>query len=248
MLSFWLTRHRLVHGGIAGALAIMPLALLVGWYLADQTGVLGRAKLAGQTGSMSPSGPPWVYGGEPDARYVITIYADFECPYCKSYFPAVRNWIDRHAKTTLQWHHLPLPFHEPAATRLAITAECMGAIEGQAAFWRTVEWIFLNTRSDGRGLPDNVPLPGAGPTVQKCVTSDAPRDIVQSQAQLAAQEGIDATPTLKLEDRTTGKELVLSGAVEDDALLSALDLLSAEETSDDESASENPADSVDEPR
>src|SRR5699024_6766679 len=90
------------------------------------------------------SGPPWLYGQHPDARFVVTIYADLECPYCKSYFPVLRSWVDRHPEVEFQWRHLPLAFHEPAATRLAVTAECMGEVEGHAAFWDTVAWIFLH--------------------------------------------------------------------------------------------------------
>jgi hypothetical protein len=33
-----------------------------------------------------PSGPPWHYGN-PAARFTIVVYADLECPYCKSYTP-----------------------------------------------------------------------------------------------------------------------------------------------------------------
>src|SRR5690606_26057833 len=115
-----------------------------------------------------------------------------------------------------------------AATRLAVTAECMGEVEGHAAFWDTVAWIFLHTHGDGRGLPDNSTISGMTPAVEVCIASERPKDIVQEHVLLATEEGIDATPTLKLEDRTTGKQIVLAGAVEDDALLSALDLLSDE--------------------
>jgi protein-disulfide isomerase len=241
MLSSLLARRHLVFGAVAVALATAPLALLAGWQLADQLGAPERGNLAGQTGSPFTSGSTWQYGGQPDSRYVITIYADLECPHCQSYFPALKAWVERQPQTALQWHHLPLPFHEPAATNLAVTAECMGNLAGQDAFWRTIEWIFLNTQGGGRGLPDDLSVPGATAAVRECLISGASKEVVQSQARRAAQEGIDATPTLKLEDRTTGNEIVLSGAVEDDRLLSALDLLSVEKGGGDEAWNVLPA-------
>ena len=198
-------------------------ALLAGW----SAGMLSR-ELAGDGSSELASSRPWLYGSEPGSRYVITFYADLECPHCKSYFPSLKAWVDCHPRTELQWHHLPLPFHEPAATNLAILAECMGNVGGQAAFWRTVEWIFLNTQGGGRGLPDGLAVPGMTFAVQECLAGDAPREVVQTHARLAGQEGIDATPTLKLEDRTIEAELILSGPIEGDVLLSAFDLLLAE--------------------
>lgn len=173
--------------------------------------------------------PPWIHGEEASARFAIIFYADLECPHCKAYFPALTSWIERHPQTALQWRHLPLSFHDPAATRLAIMAECAGMLDGNAAFWTTVAWVFQNTLGDGRGLPDGAVAPGASAARQACMESGEPLAIIQAQAGEATAEGIDATPTLKLEDRASGKQLVLSGAVDDDALLSALDLLSSEE-------------------
>ncbi|WP_425529941.1 hypothetical protein [Stenotrophomonas maltophilia] len=41
------------------------------------------------------------------------------------------------------------------------------------------------------------------------------------------RSGINATPTVRLDDGLTGKSLLLHGPVEGDALLSALDLVSS---------------------
>ena len=72
-----------------------------------------------------PAGPPWIYG-QADARFTLTEFADLECPYCQAYFPRLKQWIDANPDVNWQWHHLPLPMHEPAATREALLAECAG--------------------------------------------------------------------------------------------------------------------------
>ena len=55
----------------------------------------------------------------------------------------------------------------------------------------------------------------------------APPTIGDPRAGEAAQNGVSVTPALRLRDRETGKSLLLNGPVEGDALLSAIDLLSA---------------------
>ncbi|MGV4935285.1 DsbA family protein [Serratia nematodiphila] len=170
--------------------------------------------------------PPWRYG-KTDARFTLILYADLECPFCKSYYPVLKAWVDRHPEANLQWHHLPLAMHEPAASRQARLAECAGESEGPAAFWKAVTWIYQQTRSDGAGIPDDMQYPALTPAVRACLDSTRPEAIVQLQANEGSRDGVTATPTLKLSDNQNGHTLVLPGPVEGDALLSALDLLSA---------------------
>lgn len=42
-----------------------------------------------------PPGPPWLLGS-PDARYTLTLYADLECPFCRSYVPTLTAWVEQH--------------------------------------------------------------------------------------------------------------------------------------------------------
>lgn len=248
MPSF-VNRHRYFQRAVAaGTWAITALVLVAALYFVFQGQAAEEDAHAGRSSVSDEPDPPWVYGNRPGSRFTITIYADLECPHCRSYFPVLISWIDRHPQAALQWHHLPLPFHEPAATELAITAECIGSAGGHAAFWEATAWIFQHTRGDGRGLPDNSAIPGITSAVETCIGSKRPMGIVQDQMRLAAEDGIDATPTLKIRDKATGKQLVLAGAVEDDALLSALDLLSDESASGHVPQHDLPADVVGKPR
>jgi protein-disulfide isomerase len=184
--------------------------------------------------SPKPAGPPWLYG-RGDARFTVIGYADLECPYCRSYFPALKHWIDAHPEVNWQWHHLPLTMHEPAATAGARVAECAGETGGHAAFWQAVAWLYTHTRSDGQGLPEGVSYPGLTPALQQCLDSERPDAVIRAQVMEAAQHGIAATPTLHLRDRESGQTLLLHGPVEGDALLSAIDLLAAGSTTATES-------------
>lgn len=176
--------------------------------------------------SSPEAGPPWLYG-RPGARYTLIEYADLECPFCRSYFLVLKHWIDTHPEVNWQWHHLPLAIHEPAATVSARLVECVGATDGQAAFWQAVEWVYASTRGNGHGLPEDLAYPDITPAAKQCLASDRPDALIHAQAEEAAQNGVSATPALRLRDRETGKTLLLLGPVEGDALLSAMDLLAA---------------------
>ncbi|WP_369175590.1 DsbA family protein [Burkholderia pseudomallei] len=174
--------------------------------------------------SPSTAAPPWVYGNV-QARYTLIEYADLECPYCKAYFPVLKAWIDAHPEMTWHWQHRPLAIHEPAATREAWLAECAGRTNGNEGFWRAVAWIYANTRGNGEGLPASLVFPETSPKLKACLDNPNVGKAVQAQAEAAHREGIDATPTVKLVDHTSGKAIVLEGTVESDTLLSAMDWL-----------------------
>lgn len=207
------------------AVAALMLLLLI-WHLATPP----AAEAQGTTTSAAapqPAGPPWRVG-RAEARFTVTLFADLECPYCRSYFPALKDWIDAHPEVNGQWHHLPLTAHEPIATTEARLAECAGEVGGHAAFFEAIDWIYRHTRGGGQGVPDILSYPGLTPTLRACLDSKRPQSVIQLQANEAVREGIAATPTLRLTDHTTGKSLLLHGPVEADALLSALDLLASD--------------------
>ncbi|MGE0278251.1 MAG: DsbA family protein [Nitrospiraceae bacterium] len=198
------------------------LALLLSWLLGNDV----ETKDAVMVEATTAAGPPWRYGRS-DARFTVVEYADLECPYCQAYFPILKQWIGANPDVNWQWHHLPLAIHEPAATRGARLAECAGEAGGPAAFWNAIGWIYEHTRGDGQGLPPDAMLPGTTRVVEECLASTRPDAVISAQAAEASQAGIAATPTVRLLDNTTGKSLLLPGAIEGDALLSAADLLAS---------------------
>ncbi|CAK1314229.1 DsbA-thioredoxin family protein [Burkholderia pseudomallei] len=204
-----LARRRVVLGAMVGIVILAVIATLVG--------VRHR--------SPSPSTtPPWVYGNR-QTRYTLIEYADLECPYCKAYFPVLKAWIDAHPEVNWQWQHRPLAIHEPAATREARLAQCAGRTNGNEGFWRAVAWIYANTRGNGEGLPASSVFPETSPKFKACLDNPDVGKAVQAQAEAAKRAGIEATPTVKLVDRASGKTIVLEGAIEGDSLLSAMDWL-----------------------
>ncbi|CAJ4801764.1 DSBA-like thioredoxin domain protein [Burkholderia pseudomallei] len=203
-----LLRRRVVLSAIVGVAFLAVIATVVG--------------VRHRSPSPSTAAPSWVYGNV-QARYTLIEYADLECPYCKAYFPVLKAWIDAHPEVNWQWQHRPLAIHEPAATRDARLAECAGRTNGNEGFWRAVAWIYANTRGNGEGLSASTVFPEAAPKLQACLDNPDVGKTVHAQAEAASRAGIEATPTVKLVDRSSGKAIVLEGAVEGDTLLSAMD-------------------------
>jgi len=205
---------------------VMVLTFLVFWrpsVLIASKGQGVQLSAAEKAAMSQVSGPPWHHGSA-TARFTLILYADLECPYCRTYVPPLMAWIDRYPDIRLQWQHLPLAMHEPAASQLAALAECAGEASGPEAFWRTISWIYQHTRGDGLGLPDGM-YPPDHEALRGCLANERPLAIVQAQADGAAGNGIAATPTLQLRDERTGQSLWLQGPIAGDALLSATDLL-----------------------
>jgi hypothetical protein len=82
------------------------------------------------------------------------------------------------------------------------------------------------------------------------MASERPNVAIRAQAAEATKSGVTATPSLRLLDRQTGQAILLQGPIEGDALLSAMDMLAAEDSTSDAAASlatptsEMPADVV----
>ncbi|MGV8399274.1 DsbA family protein [Pseudomonas aeruginosa] len=237
-------RYLLIPRRRRGLLAVLSLAVLAS--------VGGAFLLSGsQQEADSPatptsvSGPPWIYGTH-SARFTLVAFADFECPYCQTTIPRLLRWVQENPEVSLQWHHLPLPAHEPMASYEARLAECRGEVAGSAAFWDAVIWIYTHTRGSGLGPMEPMGSADLNVPVQECLDSERTAETVRSQAAAATAEGITATPTLRLLDRETGRSIKLEGAVDEDVLLSALDWLSLPpDTKDDAAVGSTPTSDAD---
>lgn len=225
-------------------LAVGLIALPLIWFMSRLPGE-SQPQPTTQT-AIPEAGPPWQMGN-PEGRFTLTLYADLECPFCRTYFPQIKRWVDSTTDVALHWHHLPLAAHEPAAFDEARLAECAAESAGHAAFWQAVEWVYVHTRSDGQGLPDGLRYPGLTPAIEQCLASERPDAVIRAQAEQAMRSGVSATPSVRLHDHQTNQAILLQGPIEGDLLLSAMDMLAAGEvdTTPDAPIPEMPVDDVD---
>ena len=167
--------------------------------------------------------PPWIYGAR-TARFTVVEFADLQCAFCRMYFPTLHAWIDAHPDVKLEWRHLPLAEHQPAATQAARLAECAGEFGGPQLFWWTVEWLYQHP-STQIAHPEGLYPASAARAIHSCLQSDRPDTIIRRQMTEATQDAITATPTLRLLDQRDGRAITLMGMVSPDALSSAIDAL-----------------------
>ena len=214
-IAWWATcRRQRIVGGITLAIVLATATVLLPAWRHGPV----------RTSPSAMTAPVWIYGNT-RARYTLIEYADLECPYCKAYFSVLKAWIDAHPDVNWQWYHRPLAIHEPTATREARLVECAGRTNGNEGFWRAVTWVYANTRGNGEGLPATAIFPQHSTKLTACLESSEASTAVQAQSAAASRAGIDATPTVKLVDHASSKAIVLEGAVDGDALLSAMDWL-----------------------
>lgn len=177
----------------------------------------------------APAPEAWFFGSA-SARWLITEYADLECPYCRAYTPDLKRWVGQQPDVKLKWHHYPLQDHGFAAEREARLVQCAGQLGGAVAFWTAIDQVLLHSRGNGHGLAAEIEV-GTIPsdTLRNC--ADTNREVasqVFQQGSDAQHRGIVATPTLEITDTLTGHSLRLEGTVDEVTLLSAMDGLTAQ--------------------
>lgn len=172
------------------------------------------------------------YFGPTNARWVITEYADLECPYCRAYTPQLKQWVSQQESVKLAWHHFPLDTHGATAMAEARLVQCAGSIGGASAFWQAIDQVLLRTRSNGQGLTDELELPDiSAEDLSRCAkTNPAVHKAVDRQLAEARSRGIASTPTIEVADSLTGQSIRLEGPVDSDTLLSVIDALAAQAT------------------
>jgi len=90
--------------------------------------------------------------GPDDAKVTLTVFSDFQCPYCAKSLPLIESVREQYPETVRYvFAHFPLPMHKWARPA-SIAAQC-AARQDEDAFWTLHDAFFDNQA----GLtPDNV--------------------------------------------------------------------------------------------
>jgi len=81
--------------------------------------------------------------GSPEAKVVLTVFSDYQCPYCKRFARETEPLIEARyvdtGKIRIGFRHLPLEQIHPFARGAAIAAECANR---QGRFWEMHRLLF----------------------------------------------------------------------------------------------------------
>ena len=143
--------------------------------------------------------------GDSNASVTIIEFVDFECPFCKSFFTETypqlkKDYIDT-GKVKFVLRDFPLDFHNPAATKEAIAAECSKEQGGDSVYFAYHDEIFTRTGSNGKGMPEAGYTEAAqklGLNVSQftsCLTSEKYKEEVQKDLADGQAAQVSGTPT-----------------------------------------------------
>jgi protein-disulfide isomerase len=180
----------------------------------------------------APQGSDYRTLGSPRAQVVIIEFTDLQCPFCSRFslqvFPELRQrYVDK-GLVRFESHDLPLHFHAHAMPA-AIAARCAGE---QGKFWEFREAVFRR-QAELPGAPYDSIASQLGldlPAFSACRAEPRVAQEVRADAELAAANGIDGTPSFvigRMEgDRMPGELLV--GAQPLEVFVAKLDALLAQ--------------------
>ena len=140
--------------------------------------------------------------GPRNAAVTITLFSDFECPFCREQAKILREKVlPSEPDVRLVFKYMPLSFH-PWSQSAAELAACV-AVQDANAFWQLHDFIFahqsqITPSSLNATVKDYLSsLPGVKmDQFNICVDSGATNTVVARDMALAKELGIEATPSL----------------------------------------------------
>ena len=169
--------------------------------------------------------------GKPTAEVSLIEYTDFECPFCKQFHGTPKALLDRYGDR-VNWviRNYPLPFHDPAARKEALAAECVAQLGGNDAYWKYADALFANTRSNGGGLPDDKSVDKLaetagvkGPALSTCMNDDKVIKRIEQDLADGNAAGVSGTPTTVVRNNKTGASEAVVGARPADGFVPAIE-------------------------
>ena len=90
------------------------------------------------------------YKGGKNAKIVIQVFSDFECPFCGRIEPTMNQLLEKYGdKIKIVWHNLPLPFHKDAKLAAEAAVEVFKQ-KGNDGFWKFHDTLFKNQKALSR--------------------------------------------------------------------------------------------------
>jgi protein-disulfide isomerase len=146
--------------------------------------------------------------GTVGAPVVLSLYTDYQCPYCKEQARVLRNNLLKVFPTQVRLflHDYPLEQIHPWARAAAVAGRC-AMLQGEENYWKFHDWVFDQQQAIGaetlRGMLMNwAPANGIDALqLSRCLDSKETDVQVAKDIEEAKNLGINSTPTLFVNGR-----------------------------------------------
>ncbi|MBN1491065.1 MAG: thioredoxin domain-containing protein [Phycisphaerae bacterium] len=152
--------------------------------------------------------------GPSDARNVLVVFSDFECPRCMEFASYWRREIEPYAKDRVRfvWRHFPMNTDcNPLISKTLYARACESAAAAEAArmqggndaFWKMHDKLLINARvRERKSYAELAGQIGLDPEqLVKDMKDPRVRDRIQQDLSFGQQAGVTGTPTLFLNGR-----------------------------------------------
>jgi protein-disulfide isomerase len=139
--------------------------------------------------------------GAENSKVTIVKFEDFQCPYCKTVQPTVKELVKKYDGRVRLFHKdLPLDAIHPQARQAAEAARCAG---DQGKFWEYHDKLYENSpKADIADLKRYAKEIGLNATsFEQCFASGKFKAVVQSDVNEAAGLGLTGTPAFFINGR-----------------------------------------------
>jgi protein-disulfide isomerase len=140
------------------------------------------------------------FKGPADAPVTMTLFTDFECPYCRQIIPLLDEVLEKNPKTVkLSFKNMPLKFHKLAEP----SAKAALAAHEQGKFWPFHDKLFAEQKLTEETIKKTaVDLKLDIPRFEKDMESPGIQSKLQKDMLDAQSAGVTGTPTVFINGRT----------------------------------------------
>jgi protein-disulfide isomerase/uncharacterized membrane protein len=194
---------------------------------AGTTSLVGMYELPAGTVRYEPNDP---VKGNPEAKFILVEWADFQCPHCAATFPELKKVIEENPDVKLYYKHYPISqtcnhFVEweghKDSCRAAAASVCANA---QNAFWPLAEKMFKNQEYLGKDdLRFMVQQSGLDTVAfEACMADPATEAAVREDVEAGGVAQINGTPSIFLKGPFGDQWVKINGGREEiNAILAA---------------------------
>jgi protein-disulfide isomerase len=162
------------------------------------------------------------FGAQADYQTTLVYYADYECLFCKKFFPQVLSVVNSHADSVrLIMKHYPLVQIHPHSKAAAVAAYCAA---DQGKLLEYSEQLYDHQSDfdqDGLLLDVAKQLNLDADQFEACRNGDVATTAIEADAQEAIRLGIQTQPNLLI-IRDNGEQQIIDGYVNQSYLESTL--------------------------